>query len=214
MSRTLQLLFFLLVIHPLRRLLLGLRIQGAEHLPAHGPAVVVANHNSDLDIGVLMSLFPLRALHRVRPVAAADRFALGGLLPRLIARVLGHAIPIERHGGGDASLAPVLAALDAGDIVVLFPEGTRGAPERLGRFRSGIGRLAAARPHVPVIPVALAGLGDALPKDRALPLPRECDVVIGQARHGPQAAPEPLAAAVRALLARRTTAAWAGATGE
>ena len=140
LRRTGAMLFFALVAHPVLLIATGLRVLGREHLPRAGPAVVVANHNSHLDVIALMSLFPLRLLHKVRPVAAADHFTRPGPLGWL-ARVILNIIPIDRSGGGaETAIAPVRAALDRGDIVVLFPEGTRGdagspgavSPRRLG----------------------------------------------------------------------------------
>ena len=74
MYRCLKILFFALCIRPLVLVGLGLNIVNRKHLPTRGPAVIAANHNSHLDTLVLMSLFPLAQIHRVRPVAAADYF--------------------------------------------------------------------------------------------------------------------------------------------
>jgi len=72
MSRLLKILFFALCIRPLVLIALGLNVVNRRALPTTGPAVIAANHNSHLDAMVLMSLFPLSQIHRVRPAAAAD----------------------------------------------------------------------------------------------------------------------------------------------
>uniref|UniRef100_UPI003D11B9A6 lysophospholipid acyltransferase family protein n=1 Tax=Sedimenticola sp. TaxID=1940285 RepID=UPI003D11B9A6 len=133
---------------------------------------------------VLMSLFPLGQLHRLRPVAAADYFMRNPLLAWFATRVIG-IIPISRNNRNNHQdpLAPVHAALKQGDIVIIFPEGTRGEPERLQQFKSGVVHLAKAQTAAPITPVFLHGLGKALPRGEGLLVPFFCDVFVGPPLH-------------------------------
>ncbi|WP_218963036.1 1-acyl-sn-glycerol-3-phosphate acyltransferase [Iodobacter sp. BJB302] len=74
MKRFLRILFVLLLARPLVRLWFGVTVRHQERLPLKGPAIVLANHNSHLDILTLYSLFPLALISNVQPAAAADYF--------------------------------------------------------------------------------------------------------------------------------------------
>jgi len=180
MNRWLRSLFFVLVVKPLVTVVLGTNVKRGELLPHKGPALLVANHNSHLDTMVLMSLFPLSMLPLLRPVAAADYFLRNRLLAWFATRIIG-IIPLDREGhaaGRTHPLAPCMEALDRGEMLILFPEGTRGEPEEMSAFKSGVAHLVKCRPDVPVVPIFMHGLGKALPRGETLLVPYVCDVSV------------------------------------
>lgn len=181
MNRVLKIIFNLLIVRPIVLIVLGLNIRGRHNLPQDGPAVIVANHNSHLDTMVLFSLFPLSKVHKLRPLAAADYFLRNKFMAWFSLNIIG-IIPIARDGSQSRQelFAPCHAALDQGDIIILFPEGTRGEPEQASRPKKGIFHLVKDREDTPVIPVVTHGLGRALPRGEALFVPFNCDVVIGE----------------------------------
>jgi 1-acyl-sn-glycerol-3-phosphate acyltransferase len=176
-----RLLFFATIVRLVVLLIIGLRIIDLDKLPRHGPAIICANHNSHLDTIVLMTIFPLRLLAKLRPVAAADYFLKNPILAWFALQMMG-IIPIERRQSSHTEhpLAKCSQALERGEILIIYPEGSRGEPESLTSFQSGIAHLAKRHPDVPIYPVFLYGLGKALPKGEMILVPFFCDVAIGE----------------------------------
>lgn len=139
----------------------GLTVTGRWE--TRGGCVVVANHASHADTAALLAALPPAA----RPVfgAAAD-YWFDVPMRRFVATSLAGILPVRRTGDGGyaALLAAAGPALRAGRTVVLYPEGTRSTDGTIGEFRSGALRLA-RECGVPIIPVAIAGTADVLPKD-------------------------------------------------
>jgi 1-acyl-sn-glycerol-3-phosphate acyltransferase len=167
---------------PIARVMFGLNKIGAENLPLDGPAIIVANHNSHIDTLVLLCIFPSRLIGRLRPVAAADHF-LGDPVSSWFSRRVVGIIPLKRTdiARGEDVLAEAKQALSEGDILIVFPEGTRGEPEELGAFKAGVARLAEAAPDAPIVPIYIQGAGRALPKGAKIPVPFDITIVIGEA---------------------------------
>ncbi len=172
---------FFLFVRGVVLVILGMNVRRRELLPASGPAILLANHNSHLDTLVLMSLFPLGQLSGIRPVAAADYFLRTKSRAWLATRIV-NIIPLERgRAAKDIDpLEPIEVALRQSNIVIIYPEGTRGEPEQLAQFKRGIAHLAERFPRVPVFPIFIHGLGKALPKGEAVLVPFFCDVFVGE----------------------------------
>lgn len=172
----------------------GARVVGPDGGPPHFPeqAVYYANHSSHLDFVTLWAVMPPHLRRRVRPVAAQDYWGAGwrrriaeGLFNAHLVRRQGHDAGASRSpqrtgagAGTGGQLAGMTAVLDAGDSLIIFPEGTRGDAETVAAFHSGLYRLARHDPRIPVVPVTLRDLGRILPKGEVVPVPHLSTVVV------------------------------------
>jgi 1-acyl-sn-glycerol-3-phosphate acyltransferase len=136
---------------PVFYVLWRVKIEGREHLPAHGPAVLAANHQSFCDSFFL----PLVVRRRLTYVAKAEYFERWRT--SWFFRAAGQ-IPIQRSGG-DASqraLTTAMGVLEQGGLLGIYPEGTRAPDLRLHKGHTGAARLS-MRCGVPIIPVGISG---------------------------------------------------------
>ncbi len=122
---------------------------GREHIPADGPVIVAANHRSFLDPFVIATM----ARRPMYYVAKQELFS--NRLQAWILNALG-AFPVARGAGDMEMIDTAKAILARGDIVLIFPEGTRTRPGSLGKPKRGVGRLA-LETGAPVVPVAVIG---------------------------------------------------------
>lgn len=145
------------------------------------PHIYFANHTSNLDFILVWSALPAALRARTRPAAARDYWSVG--LRRRIAEKCFRAVLIERKNVTRSCnpLTDLLAVLDAGESVIIFPEGGRvEVGERLvGDFKGGLFHLAKARPDLPLVPVYLENLNRVLPKGEFLPVPMLCSATFG-----------------------------------
>lgn len=178
-----QMTAFALAIKPFMALFIGLRVRGREHLLMPGPFILVANHSSHLDTISLLSLFRLNRLRRIRPVAAADYFERNAFVS-VFTKTLFNILPIARKNitPENNPLRRMREAIEAGDSLIIFPEGTRGSGEQIGEFRSGVAHLIEKMPGVPVVPAYLVNMGRSLPKGEFIPVPFFCEIRIGAPR--------------------------------
>ena len=163
------------------RLYHRLQIDGRDRLPASGSFIMVCNHTSHLDTLCMLCAVPLRKIHRTFPAAAADYFFSS--LPRsAISAIFINALPFDRKVKGAESLAICAALLESeGNVLIIFPEGTRTTTGEMGRFRSGIGRLVAGT-DLRVVPCHLAGGLEAWPKGSLFVLPKKLHLRIDEPR--------------------------------
>ena len=179
--KLLRILFVVLVAKPVITFWLGVNVRHRDRMPKRGPAIIAANHNSHLDTIALLSMFPLEQVPNVRPVAAADYFMKPGFMQWFSLNVVG-IIPVMRGGvaQGIDPLQGCYEALAHGQVLLVFPEGSRGEPEQMAELKSGISYLAMWFPDVPVVPVFMRGLGKSMGKGTFIPIPFFVDVYVGR----------------------------------
>jgi 1-acyl-sn-glycerol-3-phosphate acyltransferase len=163
------------------RLYHRLQIEGRDKLPESGSFILVCNHTSHLDTLCMMCAVPMKKIHRTFPAAAADYFFSS--LPRsAVSAILINALPFDREMNGAESLTVCSNLLEnEGNILIIFPEGTRTTTGEMGRFRSGIGRLTVGT-DLPVVPCHLQGGLKAWPKGKLVARPYKLHLRIGEPR--------------------------------
>ncbi len=137
-----------------------IRYTGRHNIPPTGPVLVVSNHQSHFDPPLVGAGIP----RQMKYVARRTLFTAPGF-GRLI-KWLG-AIPIDREGGV-MGIRETLRRLKQGEMILIFPEGTRSPDGRIGPFRPGFSALA-FRARATVLPVAIEGAYQAWPRSRKLP---------------------------------------------
>ena len=159
-----------------------LRVDGRKNLPQEGSFIMVCNHTSHLDTLCMLCAVPLQKIHRTFPAAAADYFFSS--LPRsAVSAILINALPFDRKVKGAESLTVCSELLqNEGNILIIFPEGTRTTTGEMGRFRSGIGRLLVGT-DLQVVPCYLDGGTKAWPKGKLFPRPRNLRLAIGDVKN-------------------------------
>ncbi len=163
------------------RLMTGVRPEWRGCLPEQRQRIYFANHASHGDFVLIWSVLPKELRDRTRPVAGADYWRKGKLRTFLGESVF-KAVLIERVAENRAQdpIALMAAALDSGQSLILFPEGTRNMTDApLLPFKSGLYNLALARPEVELVPAWIDNLSRVLPKGEFLPLPILCSVTFG-----------------------------------
>ena len=166
-----------LIVGPTLRLAFRPTVEGLEHIPATGGAIFAGNHLSVAD-----ELFLGTSVPRHLAFWAKSEYFKGtglkGRFSKFVMTGLG-AIPVERAGGRAALSAfdAAIPALKAGDLVAVYPEGTRSPDGRLYRGRTGAARLAVAA-GVPIIPVGMIGTDKAQPIGTRVPRPGKAKVIV------------------------------------
>lgn len=166
------------LVGPWLRLLFRPKVEGAEHLPSEGGAILASNHLSFSDSFFLPLVLP----RRVTFLAKADYFSGKGLKGRLIAFFFTSVgqVPLDRSGGraSEAAMSTGLRILREGKVLGIYPEGTRSPDGRLYRGKTGVARMA-LEAGVPVLPVAMIDTEKIQPPGRIRPTIMRVGIRIG-----------------------------------
>src|SRR5438067_6492932 len=154
------------------------RVEGRERLHGvRGPALIIVNHTSHFDTVVALDVLPANIRSKTTVAAAADKFYRRSKRGWWFS-LFYNAFPIDRRGGGAATLAYPLSLLKRGWSVLIYPEGTRSTTGAMGAFHHGVSVLA-LQARVPVIPIHTTGLPDVMPKGQRTPRPAPVRARIG-----------------------------------
>ncbi len=163
--------------------IVGVTFDNAKFLLEEEQFIIVANHNSHLDTMTLMASLPSKIIDKVKPVAAGDHFGKTKLKGRLTSFFV-NALLIKR--GRDRAnpendpINRMIKELDDGYSLILFPEGTRGEPEKEQPLKKGIGIILSLRPEIVYVPAYMKGMGQAMPKGDSLIVPFNSTLKFGK----------------------------------
>jgi 1-acyl-sn-glycerol-3-phosphate acyltransferase len=168
-----------LVVGPILKTAFRPWVTGHDNIPRTGGVILASNHLSFIDSVFL----PLAIDRRISFLAKSDYYTAKGFKGWFIRNFLTAAgmLPIDRSGGkaSEASLQTGLGVLSRGEVLGIYPEGTRSPDGRLYRGRTGVARMI-LEGHVPVVPVAMIDTEKVMPIGRRLPRVRRIGIVIGE----------------------------------
>ncbi len=141
--------------------------------------IYFANHQSHADIVMIWAALPAELRSITRPIAAKDYWTKTPLRHWITSAVF-NAVYVDRERvEGQDPLAPLAQALEAGESIILFPEGTRGHAEEPQPFKAGLYNLALRFPQVVLVPAWIHNVQRVMPKGEVVPVPILCSVTFG-----------------------------------
>jgi 1-acyl-sn-glycerol-3-phosphate acyltransferase len=177
------------------RVLTGAQARWHGRPPKVEQRIYFANHQSHADLVLIWAALPQELRNITRPIAAKDYWTKTPL-KKWITTAVFNAVYVDRGGtrpgsGAEAGdippaepaadpLAPLVEALDSGDSIILFPEGTRGHAEEPQPFKAGLYNLALKFPQVVLVPAWINNVQRVMPKGEVVPVPILCSVTFGE----------------------------------
>ncbi len=162
-----------LLFWPLRKFYFRITTEGMENFPKEGPALLVANHTSYLDAGILGGTLP----RKIHFVVLTRMFNMRRLRWFYVGM---KTIPVDPGAGQRGPIRRCLEVLSRGEVVGIFPEGSRSPDGSLGKPQEGAALLAKLS-GAPVIPIGVLGAFEAFPRGTWLPRPRKIHLRVGKA---------------------------------
>jgi 1-acyl-sn-glycerol-3-phosphate acyltransferase len=168
--------FFLL---GLVRVLTGAQARWYGCPPKAEQRIYFANHQSHADLVMIWAALPQELRSITRPIAAKDYWTKTPFKQWITTAVF-NAVYVDRARTGEQDpLEPLMDALESGDSIIIFPEGTRGNAEEPQPFKSGLYSLAQKFPNVVLVPAWIDNIQRVMPKGEVVPVPILCSVTFG-----------------------------------
>lgn len=153
--------------------------------PVRRQRIYYANHTSNADLPIIWTVLPAALRRETRPVAAAD-YWLKNKLRAFTGRDVFRGILIDRRAEHriDDPIAKIIAAMDEGSSIIIFPEGGRNrTDDPLTPFKAGLYNIARKRPEVDLVPCWIDNISHIMPTGEVIPVPLACTVIFGAPIH-------------------------------
>ncbi|OFZ48761.1 MAG: hypothetical protein A2381_05420 [Bdellovibrionales bacterium RIFOXYB1_FULL_37_110] len=177
-------ILYRLLLRPFLKIFVGVNFEINDAFSKQGQYIIVANHNSHIDAVAILACLPFSMLDKVHPVAAIDYFGKNKI-SSFLSEFFVNALLVERKCKDEVeeknskAIDKMIAYLDRGESLLIFPEGTRGEAGRHAKFKKGIAVLLKSRPQIPFVPIYLKDTGNALPKGDGMLVPYDSYVFVG-----------------------------------
>ena len=162
------------------RVLTGAQARWIGCPPKAEQRIYFANHQSHADLVLIWAALPRDLRGLTRPIAARDYWTKTPFRQWITTRVFNAIYVSRERSATEDPLEPLIDALDKGDSIILFPEGTRGHAEEPQAFKAGLYNLALRFPQVVLVPTWINNVQRVMPKGEVVPVPVLCSVSFGQ----------------------------------
>ena len=164
--------FLRVLVRMFNRVLFRTTVEGADQVPLTGPVIIAPVHRSFIDFFVASEV-TRRKLHYMAKDSLWNNRLLGRILPAV------GAFPVNREAADRESLRRAQQVLEAGEVLILFPEGERRSGPVIEDLHDGVAFLA-ARTGATVVPVGIGGSASVMPKGTKVPRPRHIHLIVGR----------------------------------